>query len=441
LRESALNCRSKSCAEEDAALRFFKELGTGIDRAWRRIGYDEASFPELAADWLTRHPASEHVEMMDVVGWIHSTSTLHRRANFASTFGQPSVRVFDATHFYIDVLFWLEATTDIHQHGFSGAFHVMSGSSLHSRFTFEPRVACTTRLILGDLSVSTMELLREGAVRCIPAGNHLIHSLFHLDHPSVSIVVRTPDDGRATPQYSYSRAGIAYDSTYTNEALYLRSQTLLMLRRLNHPKYFETAVEAVRSADSCDAFFLMRAIFEWTQSVDDVSMFLDAIESEHRDVATRMREWYRWLRRDIEIVVRRKDVTRREQRFLLGVLLNAPSRAVLLRLVAEAFPGRPAAALIADWIQELSSIHTRDRLTGALKNAVGFPVNEVGAFVLRCLLDGANDAELVLQLRDAFCDADVAEYQTELLSLAKRFRESLLFDAVLVPDIPTGEPR
>jgi hypothetical protein len=34
----------------------------------------------------------------------------------------------------IEALFWVDGTTSIHQHSFSGAFQVLAGKSIHSRY-------------------------------------------------------------------------------------------------------------------------------------------------------------------------------------------------------------------------------------------------------------------------------------------------------------------
>ena len=94
--------------------------------------------------------------------------------------------------FYIDVLFWLDGTTNIHQHGFWGAFQVLAGSSVHCRFGFDLAEEINHRLRIGKLRLLETELLGLGAIRKILGGELFIHSLFHLDRPSVSIVIRCP---------------------------------------------------------------------------------------------------------------------------------------------------------------------------------------------------------------------------------------------------------
>ena len=114
----------------------FRELGLGILDRWRRADFDRDAFPDIAATALAERPPSVDVSPADVVRWVHESPTLVPQADIDSKFGQPAITVFRCEAFYIDVLFWVDGTTAIHQHRFSGAFHVMRGSSLQSRYRF-----------------------------------------------------------------------------------------------------------------------------------------------------------------------------------------------------------------------------------------------------------------------------------------------------------------
>lgn len=65
------------------------------------------------------------------------------------------------------------------------------------------------RLSMGRTNFLNSELLRRGDVRTIHSGGRLIHALFHLDRPSVSLVVRTFNLDKGQPQYYYSRPYLA----------------------------------------------------------------------------------------------------------------------------------------------------------------------------------------------------------------------------------------
>src|SRR4030095_10603662 len=105
--------------------------------------------------------------------------------------------------FHIDIYYWLDGTTTIHQHGFSGAFQVFLGSSVHSQYSFEHERRITPHFSVGRVCLNSVELLKEGDIRTIIPGRRFIHSLFHLDRPSATITIRTYETPSALPQYDF----------------------------------------------------------------------------------------------------------------------------------------------------------------------------------------------------------------------------------------------
>src|SRR5688572_32788259 len=105
--------------------QFFTELGRTVLARWKKQNFSLACFPEIAREAIEeRSPARQ----VDVSGLV-SEFLLNDEQPFqtGSGFGQPELVVFDDPRFYIQILFWLEGSTDIHQHEFSGAFHVLQG--------------------------------------------------------------------------------------------------------------------------------------------------------------------------------------------------------------------------------------------------------------------------------------------------------------------------
>src|SRR6266853_1534338 len=142
---------------------------------------------------------------------------------------QPPLTVYSGRDFRIEVLFWVQGVPAIHQHSFSGAFHVMHGSSLQTLWEFELREQVALRLALGRVSLKKAELLRKGDSRPIIAGKQLIHSTFHLDRPSLTVVVRTIGEIDKQPQYSYLPPTIAHYPFDIVPSVKRRTQLLMML--------------------------------------------------------------------------------------------------------------------------------------------------------------------------------------------------------------------
>ncbi|MDB6150802.1 MAG: hypothetical protein JWQ44_2250, partial [Chthoniobacter sp.] len=171
---------------------FFTDLGRTVRAQWKEQNFSLAAFPAIAQSALDDASPAEHVDLAELIRdfLLDDEQPLQSQSGF----GQPELVVYDDPRFYIQILFWLEGTTDIHQHQFSGAFHVLAGSSIHSRFVFEDAEPVSAHLRVGNLRVTETQLLETGSTVQIVSGESHIHSLFHLETPSLTVVVRTHSD-------------------------------------------------------------------------------------------------------------------------------------------------------------------------------------------------------------------------------------------------------
>jgi hypothetical protein len=166
--------------------------------------------------------------------------------------------VFDDPRFYIQILFWLDGTTQIHQHEFSGAFHVLEGSSLHAEFAFANVRPVTAHFRLGDLQLTGTELLETGRTVPITSGAGSIHSLFHLETPSVTVVVRTHSDPGTGPQFTYLPPHVAVDPFFSDALTTRRLQLLDVLDRTGAEDYGEVVRGMVAALDYERGFFTLQ---------------------------------------------------------------------------------------------------------------------------------------------------------------------------------------
>ncbi len=143
---------------------FFKELGSKVLERWKQENFSLPKFPEIAREAIDESPPSSHVDLGDFMREF----LLNDEQPFQtmSGFGQPEIVAYNHPRFYIQLLFWLDGTTDIHQHEFSGAFHVMAGSSIHAHYEFENALSITPHLRVGDVKMKSIELLETG--RTVP---------------------------------------------------------------------------------------------------------------------------------------------------------------------------------------------------------------------------------------------------------------------------------
>src|SRR6478672_7569530 len=221
----------------------FKELGDTVLKRWKRENFSLAKFPQIAAAALDARPPSKKADLAALMRDFLLND--EQPAQTDSPFGEPELVVYNHSRFYIQLLFWMDGTTEIHQHEFSGAFHVMHGSSIHALYEFEKSRPVTPYLRVGNLRMKKMELLESGRTVAIRSGQQDIHSLFHLDSPSVTVVVRTQHDPGTGPQLNYLPPHVAIDPHFSDTLTMRRKQLLDVLAASEDAGYAELVLEMI----------------------------------------------------------------------------------------------------------------------------------------------------------------------------------------------------
>jgi hypothetical protein len=372
-------------------------LGERVRAEWEAVACDPDLF-DVAATRALEASRPVNFDRVAFGGWLADVS-LPPQHTVDESFGQPSVTIHHDERFRIDVLFWHTATTGIHEHGFCGAFTVLEGSSLHTVYSFTERKAITDALALGDVHFDHLEVLRKGAIRTIPTGTGLTHSLFHLDSPSVSLVVRTPQTRR---EREYKPPSVAIDPSYRPEAHVKRLQYLAMLARTNSPEYARFAASLVRADDPLLAFRTMVRVGADDPTVFEQlceragALFPDAIDDFRRAADEELRR--------ITIMSRRRTVVDPELRLFLALLINFLSREAIDAALSDLFPHRAPVDILFEWMQRLTAATD----TGLADDAV---LNHV----LRMLLEGVPDEAMAGRILSAEqCDAERVRMVCEL---------------------------
>ena len=212
-------------------MELFQQLGAEIERLWLAQNYNEELLPAIAKDALKRADLPSKLSAWDVVEWSLKQAELPRQRDVHAGFGDPPITIYSGPRFHIDVYFWFDGTTAIHQHGFCGAFQVLMGSSIHSWYEWRRREVVNTFAEIGEMSLKVCEILEAGDVQEIWAGKPYIHSLFHLDQPSATIVVRTDRSPLHLPQFSYFKPSLAIDPFFEQETSIKKGQIASALIR------------------------------------------------------------------------------------------------------------------------------------------------------------------------------------------------------------------
>jgi len=332
----------------------FRRVGDEIRRRYRAVDYDESLFPELVAPVLEEAALHREIDLEGLVDGVLDAPRLPPAA-VASDFSDAGVCVYHQPQFSMEVLTWLDASTMAHEHGFCGAFQVLAGGSLHTRYRFEAGNRVNERLQFGRLERSAVEHLGPGTVMPILAGPRFIHRLFHLERPSITLVARVSVKG-AVPQYAYLEPGIAYDPFGRDQELDQRLKLLRILRALEHPGFLERLERRVAEEDLYAAFFYAMDSVSALYSRGHMERFLGTLRGRFGDLTPFMEEAMAQRWRFERITGLRQRVSNPEHRFFLALLLNAADLTEVLALIVQRHGAAAPRELVVRWLEELGSV-------------------------------------------------------------------------------------
>lgn len=322
-----------------------RSLADAVDDQWRAHSYDEALFPRIACDVLARSELIKTTTSDELLAWILSTPDLPRQKNRA--FGEPPLNLYMGRRFFIECLVWLQGQTSIHEHAFSGAFAVLCGQSIHTRYTFEALKELDVTFTLGRANVVESEWLTPGVARRIVKGGALLHSLYHIDSPTLTIVVRTLGD--ATPQHDllFPDALILRKTSEPEESLVLLMQSLATSRNPLFQAHFNQMVRRL------SVYSILRLVLAAIQIPGLLERLVDHVETDAARILQMLIPIAKRQRR-IRNTVKLMQALSGDARFFAALVLNVPSRDHLLEILKLKYPQRDPSEVAAHLTQELA---------------------------------------------------------------------------------------
>ena len=310
-------------------MKRIQEAGKWLEQAFREADYRTDAFPTLAeaaiVDFDLVHAMS--IESVLSLG-IEAGQVPTQSMGGASSFGQPPVTLYWHPHFVIDAYFWATGTTTIHEHGFSGAFAVASGSSLQSRYRFEEFERFGDTVWVGALHQLDLEYLRQGDCRQIWAGDKFIHSVFHLESPSLSLCVRTSGGRNLIPvQRDFSPVGLARDPFFTSERLKLLPRIIGFGLEYREALTLRELRSEISRCDALEAWTVLDRVYaHFGRDLEPVHQLIEATSQRHAPLRDYWYRYYDALTRERVLIDLRHTIEDAVQRKVLGLILNAHCR-------------------------------------------------------------------------------------------------------------------
>jgi hypothetical protein len=217
------------------------------------------------------------------------------------------------------------------------------------------------------MDLKVCEILEVGAVQTIDPGRGYIHSLFHLDDPSVTIVVRTRKSPMFLPQYSYHKPHLALDPFYVQDSMTKKVQAMAAMLKAKRPDADKKIGEMLSKSDIQQTFQLLQNLRSMLRAdrvkqmfgVEDFGLRFDSLFAislaRHGARASRLLDVFEYQDKLNSVVNRRDYVTDPALRFFLAVLLNVEGRENIYKLIKQRYPDADPQDKVLDWTFDLAN--------------------------------------------------------------------------------------
>lgn len=344
-------------------MQFFRRLGTALDDGWRSVGRDEERFPDIAAAALEDLPPGDHLEreaLLDAL--LDPAAPAVRQLAPVGVFGQPGITVFHGDGFVVDLYFWLNSESAVHNHPFCGVFTVLEGFSVHARYDVALGERVGSLAHLADVTLADLELIRPGHVERFSLRRHpLIHALIHVPVPSISMVARTV---RTEGYVRYLPPSLALAVDQPGEPAARRLALLSALGAADDARYAERLARELRGADFEGGVRLLAE--GWAGWAPDTrSALLDLLRARHGDAVDAIPPALDAAARLGEATALREQLRDPDLRLVSIALGYADSRARLLELL-----GDDALALLHRFVDEAPLFEPDEEATATIAHAL-----------------------------------------------------------------------
>jgi len=199
-----------------------RRLAARIDSEWKPAGSRVSAFPAIAARALSDAQPHRQYDLASLAEWTLSQRSFPQACNPFGPQGPPAFTIWSDGRFFANIYAYATPEVVIHDHDFAGAFVNLSGTTIHATYEFADAERIVPAVHVGELAVHDVEVVRPGDVRRIDPGRRFIHQVWHVDQPTVVLVIRTgPRSAPSRRQFQYLRAGIATE-VFRDDAMSVR---------------------------------------------------------------------------------------------------------------------------------------------------------------------------------------------------------------------------
>ncbi len=328
-------------------------LACSVKSEWKKSNFEVSHFSPVATKYLKEFISNNNLAYIDVIKWLVNASQIGKQSSLGASFGQPPITVYYDENFRIELLLWHVGVAAVHHHVFSGAFAMVHGECLHSIYEFIENEKLCNQLRIGEINIKYVELLQVGDIREIIPGPSLIHSTFHLDMPSVTMVVRTHIIEEFKPELEYRVPYIAFDSCYVDPLIVKKIQVLDFLAKIRSTEYQEMLFACLDSTDIFGCYLILRQLYLQHEQADKIENTIKYAINIYGSRISYIISSIKEEKRRLSIYRLRNRVTDPGQRYYLALLLYLPTIDSIIKHISIKFPNHDTLALIYKWSTDL----------------------------------------------------------------------------------------
>lgn len=170
-------------------LKTINEMGSQVEREWKKKGYSLEEFPSICEQILNRDVRYSLQNYIELLG----SSDLPEQHFKHNGFGDVPITLYRSEKFFIDTYNWNLGHTNVHNHNFCGAFKVLNGRAHNTEYSFNEIKKISDFISHGQLETIESGYLNQGDVKQIKLYDEFIHKVLHLAAPTVTLLIRTND--------------------------------------------------------------------------------------------------------------------------------------------------------------------------------------------------------------------------------------------------------
>lgn len=327
----------------------FANLGGTIDRRWRQTSYHPDAFPSIAAD------AAAMVGSVDLDDLLIRE---HSRLELAYRFSDFDLQLYSTDRFRIEFLYWVGSDTSIHHHGFSGAFKLACGRSLHTEYDFEIRHTLHPELLVGELRLRSSKVFEPGEICLVQGGRRFIHANFHMMRPTVTMLIRTLGDQCYNPLLRYRHPHFAVsqlDHRPRMDQCRRRSRVVEIAARSGRWEFLQRVIDELWPNPTLEDSLEILQLPAIKQDPDRLGRALARAAERHPTFAAEITATTREELRSERGEALRRRLVNADGKFLLAVLINVPDADAILDHLAAEFPDEAPCAAAARLLARMAA--------------------------------------------------------------------------------------